>query len=168
LSFAIGYSPVCNLYTNPLIFNNHEYYWNSVSGRLMYKLSDRISILASVRTRQNKVFLRYDQYPDAYYRKRFMEFPVQLNYNIHRSSDTFSPYIKIAVINSLLQTRIYEGPTLPSVSEYNFLTDLGIGTSLRIIRSISLVGEISLGYFITYQERDRAYVSGFFGLQYQF
>lgn len=167
-SATIGYSPICTFNYSPLVFDKDDLYSKAVSGRITYRLSTRFSILAGVSTRHKKTYLRYDLFPNAYLTKDYLEFPVQINYMIHKSSDTFFPYIKIAIVSSSLHSRVLDGPIPLKESDFNLLTDVGIGASLRIINPLSVICELSTGYSLTYQFRDRAYISGFLGLQYQF
>lgn len=166
---AFGYSPLCDFDLSAQLPSEDEsFYWSAGSVRLAYKLSQRLSISAGVGARSNKLYLRYDYFPDAYVTRDFVEFPIQLNYSFKRSSKTFKPYIKTALINSFLNSEMHDGPLPYKESDYNILADFGIGTKLGLINKFSAVFEISVGYFLKYQDHNRGYIDSFLGLQYEF
>jgi len=167
-SVSLGYYPFYDFnLSNQVASANDAFYWHSVSGRISYKLSDKFSILSGLSTRKNKIDLQYDLFPNAYVTEVFLELPFQLNYHFPKHSDYFLPYFKMAIINSYLKSSVNE-PISDKHSYYNILSDMGLGTDFKLNNKLSVISEISIGYFLKYQYSNRAYLNGFFGLQYKF
>jgi hypothetical protein len=167
-SVAFGYSPLCYFNLNNEVTSGGDmFYWIAISGRIYYKFSDRLSILSGVSTRIKKINLHYDLYPNAYLTRVFYEFPIQLNYYFLRPSDPFVPYFKIGFINSYLKSSMVK-PMPYNDSEFNLLFDAGLGTGFQLNKRLLATYEMGLGYFLKYENRNRAFVDMFLGLQYNF
>src|SRR4030042_1250802 len=177
-SVTIGYAPDYDFNLSKHVPSEGDvYYFLGFIGRVDLKFSDHLSISTGVYPRKREEdYLEMPtdswtpHYLDAHETRFFLEFPVQINYYFQNSSKSLTPYLKLAIRNSYYNRKMVgvnqDGPISINDKQYNLLSDIGIGSNLKIIPKLSLVGEICFGYCLVYDWSNRSYIDALVGLQY--
>jgi len=179
-SLTIGYAPDYDFnLSNQIPSEGDVWYLLGFLARANFMLSDRFSLSVGLYPRKREedyLFMPVDtwnpNFLDAHEARFFLEFPLQINYFLNITEKSLKPYLRLAIRNAYYNRKLIgedqNGPFSINDKKYNLLSDLGIGSNLKIVKNLSLVTELCFGYCFIYDFSNRGYIDGLIGLQYNF
>jgi len=179
-SLTIGYAPDYDFnLSNQVPSEGDVWYMFGFIVRANFKLADKFSLSVGLYPRKREedyLFMPSDtwnpNFLDAHETRFFLEFPLQINYFLNITEKSLKPYLRLAIRNAYYNRKLIgedqNGPFSINDKQYNLLSDLGIGSNLKIVKNLSLVTELCFGYCFIYDFSNRGYIDGLIGLQYNF
>ena len=150
----------------------YRLYLNGFNFRLVYKIdTERVSISIGVGYRKKDIFLHN---PNDEVRIAMLYFPIQLNYHLKKRVDKFDPYIKsslrVCYDHEKYNYSIVDIEKIrePEYTGIGLVADIGYGSIVKVYKDFHLFFESSIGYSLTNNFPNRAYIDLYLGVKINF
>jgi hypothetical protein len=173
ISIDMSYSPRYAFDFNKLRETGpYRLYLNGFNCRLVHKIdSERVSISIGVGYRKKDIFLHN---PNDEVRIAMFDFPIQLDYHLKKKADKFDPYIKSSLRVCYDKEKYnYSIVDIENVRESEYtgiglIADIGYGSIVKVYKDFHLFFESSIGYSLTNNFPNRAYIDLYLGIKINF